>query len=148
MSQWIGGKITVSGCFSGSKRGSVEFSMGWWGKKHRAVYRILGGKNYGFNLSTVAFPFSQTIEIPCRYQMIASFKHCDCPISMTPILLRPTNHLSAEGCRFLEDTLRSARDVSLVLVSPDRALGKTSGVGQSSRRVPPQKKKKQIEKAF
>ena len=33
---------------------------------------------------------------------------------------RPTNHLSAEGCGFLEDTLRSAAGVSLVLVSHDR----------------------------
>ncbi|CAL1154260.1 unnamed protein product [Cladocopium goreaui] len=44
----------------------------------------------------------------------------DLPQTDLLILDEPTNHLSAEGCRFLEDTLRSARDVSLVLVSHDR----------------------------
>ena len=37
---------------------------------------------------------------------------------------RPTNHLSAEGCGFLEDTLRSAAGVSLVLVSHESWLGR------------------------
>eukprot|EP00434_Breviolum_minutum_P012903 symbB.v1.2.011371.t1/scaffold763.1/size179103/6 len=44
----------------------------------------------------------------------------DLPQTDLLILDEPTNHLSAEGCGFLEDTLRSAADVSLVLVSHDR----------------------------
>ncbi|CAK8998242.1 Uncharacterized ABC transporter ATP-binding protein YfmR [Durusdinium trenchii] len=32
----------------------------------------------------------------------------------------PTNHLSAEGCDFLQEKLRAAKDLSLVLVSHDR----------------------------
>eukprot|EP00438_Fugacium_kawagutii_P003603 Skav216753 [mRNA] locus=scaffold2717:59862:61733:- [translate_table: standard] len=42
------------------------------------------------------------------------------PVDALHLPPRPTNHLSAEGCGFLEETLRSARDVSLVLVSHDR----------------------------
>jgi len=44
----------------------------------------------------------------------------DLPSTDLLILDEPTNHLSAEGCEFLQETLTSARDVSLILVSHDR----------------------------